>query len=333
MSPRGDLKFFPLPVVILGINKNKQSGILIVKSEIGTGQIFFQEGEVVGAMSPLKAAERLGDVLRKQGILSAEHLQEALKKQKKEGKKRLGQILIALTPESTDEIKDAIRYQTEESFFDLMGWKVGIFDFKPEEFFGDDLVFLDPKDLLAESTRRVSNIIQKYIDDFFNQDSISEEKIIEKLRSIFGIDYLQILNQIASFHSINIPPVIELPNKDFDKNLLEFILEQSNANLIMIMGLDGGVYNKVSNEIADDENIVHSLATQIWRYLSKLYNQQKHIGTPSNFYVKFEKEIVYVLSLTENFFLVISGDQNFKIEIVMALFNIYRRNILDLVKS
>ncbi len=104
------------------------SGKLLIKSREGFGTIFFREGNIVSASTPL-LKEKLGDRLVRKGVLTEEQMKIAAEVQKRNPGRRLESILIDegyLTQETLFQI---LKDVSEDVMFGMMFWN-GVYRFE-----------------------------------------------------------------------------------------------------------------------------------------------------------------------------------------------------------
>ena len=169
MAIKGSLKEASLPDVLQLLAMGKKSGCLSVTHRSNFGYIYFNKGKISYA-SIVNRRDRLGDILVKSGLISPAQLEQAVAAQDRARDKRLGEILVALTFISREELHTQIRGQIEDAVFFLFTWTQGTFNFeadiRPEE--QDFLVSINPETLLLEGARRVDewSLIEKKIPSF-----------------------------------------------------------------------------------------------------------------------------------------------------------------------
>ncbi len=111
------------------IKSEKLTGILALKSHEGFGTIFFSEGVIVNAYSPI-FRERLGRRLVEKGLLSDKDLRKALMYQKKEAKGyRIGDILVKLSLVSKENLNSTLREIVQDILYSMVFWD-GIYRFE-----------------------------------------------------------------------------------------------------------------------------------------------------------------------------------------------------------
>lgn len=136
------------------INMFRKNGVLRFSLVGGTKEIFFEQGEVVSALSTF-AEEDFGEVLCELGKLSREQLQEAGLREAKPG--TLARVLAERGMVSPKDLWHAARYQVETIVFNLFSHHRGSFCFihaparKPAEV----KLSMCTQNLIMEGLRRV----------------------------------------------------------------------------------------------------------------------------------------------------------------------------------
>src|SRR3989338_3252913 len=169
MAIKGSLKEASLPDVLQLLSMGKKTGCLSVADRSNFGYIFFDHGQITYA-SIVNRRDRLGDILVKGGLITAEQLQAAIDRQAHVRNKRLGELLVEMGSLSRPDLERYMRVQIEEAVYYLFTWSSGTFSFesevRPEE--QDFLVRISPESLLLEGARRVDEwgLIEKKIPSF-----------------------------------------------------------------------------------------------------------------------------------------------------------------------
>ena len=169
MAIKGSLKEASLPDVLQLLSMGKKTGCLSVADRSNFGYIFFDDGLITYA-SIVNRRDRLGDILVKSGLITAEQLHAAIERQSHVRNKRLGELLVEMGALSRPDLERYMRVQIEEAVYYLFTWSSGTFSFesevKPDE--QDFLVRISPESLLLEGARRVDewSLIEKKIPTF-----------------------------------------------------------------------------------------------------------------------------------------------------------------------
>jgi len=168
MALQGSIKDFGLPDIFQLIGLQRKTGILTLNKEQETVTVTFENGMVVNADTSAKRLEdRLGNLLVKQGKLTAQKLEEVLQKQK-DTLQRLGHILVANNFISQKDLQTALQVQVSQNVFKLFRWKAGDYHFEPAEKVEFDRANIQPMSsdfILMEGIRMVDEwpIIEKKI--------------------------------------------------------------------------------------------------------------------------------------------------------------------------
>src|SRR5487761_2421581 len=89
MAIKGSLKEASLPDVLQLLAMGKKTGCLSVNHRSNFGYIYFDKGRISYA-SIVNRRDRLGDLLVKDGIITAEQLQAAIDAQERQRDRRIG---------------------------------------------------------------------------------------------------------------------------------------------------------------------------------------------------------------------------------------------------
>lgn len=180
MAIKGSLKEASLPDVLQLLSLGKRTGCMAVADRQNFGYIFFDQGRISYA-SIVNRRDRLGDLLVKNGRLTAEQLEEAIRLQGERRDKKLGEILLGMGIIARDDLEEYMRLQIEEAVYYLFTWTSGTFNFeagvRPDQ--QDFLVAINPESLLLEGARRVDEWSQI-------------EKKLPSFDLIFDVDRLRV---------------------------------------------------------------------------------------------------------------------------------------------
>ncbi len=169
MAIKGSLKEASLPDVLQLLAMGKKTGCLSVNHRTNFGYIYFEKGRISYA-SIVNRRDRLGDMLVKSGIITADQLQSAVQAQDRQRERRIGELLVDMGFLSRDALRQYIREQIEEAVYFLFTWNQGSFNFEadvqPDE--QEFLVSINPESLLLEGARRVDEwtLVEKKIPTF-----------------------------------------------------------------------------------------------------------------------------------------------------------------------
>jgi tetratricopeptide (TPR) repeat protein len=169
MAIKGSLKEASLPDVLQLLALGNKTGCLAVADRQNFGYVYFDEGRICYA-SIVNRRDRLGDLLKRSHVITAEQLEGAIRLQEQRREKRLGEILVEMGALTREDLQRFVQLQIEESVYFLFTWTSGTFNFeagvRPEQ--QEFLVSINPESLLLEGARRVDewSQIEKKIPSF-----------------------------------------------------------------------------------------------------------------------------------------------------------------------
>src|SRR5437762_7455858 len=190
MALEGTLKDFSLADIFQLIGLQRKTGVLTLRGKDDTVSVTFLDGKVVGADSLNRRLEnRLGNVLIKSGVLTADQLGRALEIQK-ETLQRLGFILTHYGIISSDSLKQAIQLQILQIVYRLFRWKDGDYHFSQEttiEYDRDNVVPITAESILMEGARMIDEwpIIEKRIRSY---EMVFRKKLTDQEIVVVGAD-------------------------------------------------------------------------------------------------------------------------------------------------
>ncbi len=158
MNLQGDFEGLFLTSILQLLCNDQKSGLLLVNSGSNECKVFFDEGTIVYASGSQKES-RLGYILRRDGIISAEQLQKCLALAR-EQKLSLGKILVEKGHVSLNTLKKYNTKQVEEILYSLLLWKKGKFEYKDVKLNLEGMVItqLNPMKLILEASRRIDEM-------------------------------------------------------------------------------------------------------------------------------------------------------------------------------
>jgi hypothetical protein len=160
MSIEGDIEDFSLSEVMQVIGQGRKTGTLAVEGERETIWVYFKDGRAVFA-TPSNLREQLGMMLLKDGEVTSEQLELALRAQRKMhaggNPIRLGTILVAMGAVSRKALEEKIKHQIRESIYAAIGERGGRFRFFPELDLDEEdiLVSMNVEAIILEGARRI----------------------------------------------------------------------------------------------------------------------------------------------------------------------------------
>ncbi len=131
MAIEGLLKELNIQDVLQLLSLANKTGVLSVRSDTQHDEavIHFSKGEIVSAARG-QSNRRLGQLLQRAGKLTPGVLHAALDIQRSEPDRRLAEILLEMGAVPRDELERQLRFQMEETLYELMGWHEGGFTFE-----------------------------------------------------------------------------------------------------------------------------------------------------------------------------------------------------------
>jgi tetratricopeptide (TPR) repeat protein len=166
MAIRGSLREASLPDVLQLLAMGKKSGCLSVSDRQQFGSIHFERGRISHA-AIVNRRDRLGDILVKQGLVSAQALEAAIADQATHPQRRIGDLLVASGHLKREQLHQYLKQQIEEAVYLLFTWSQGTFMFEPDVQPDPQeiTVSISPESLLLEGARRIDewSLIEKKI--------------------------------------------------------------------------------------------------------------------------------------------------------------------------
>jgi hypothetical protein len=133
---------------------HESTGVLEVSRGPVTKTLYFKNGRIVFAASS-DPNDRLGEMLLRQGKISLDQLEEALRR--RPSGKRLGTLLVEVGSLTPDGLVAAVLEQVRTIALDVLAWSDGAYRFKPGDLPTEEVVTLDMHTgaLLLEAVRRI----------------------------------------------------------------------------------------------------------------------------------------------------------------------------------
>lgn len=158
MAIEGPLRELGIQDVLQLLELAKKTGILLVRSERLNDEavVHFDRGVVVFA-TRRRSMRMLGQQLLRAGKLTERELDRALAVQQEGAGQRLGGILVEQGSVGEDELIRHLKFQLEETIYDLLGWDEGYFRFEESEGINRSTPRVEVRieSLLMEGARRI----------------------------------------------------------------------------------------------------------------------------------------------------------------------------------
>jgi hypothetical protein len=156
MSFTGNLKTVTFPDLLQLIASGRKTGTVAITRGKIKKEIYFKEGNILGASSYDADDDLLGSIILKAGRVSKGDLQRAVYVHRTSGKK-IGQTMVEMGLITRDELKVFLRRRIEEIIFELFSWKEGDFIFHEGELpdRSKRTVELSTMSIVMEGSRRI----------------------------------------------------------------------------------------------------------------------------------------------------------------------------------
>ncbi|MGK7312733.1 MAG: DUF4388 domain-containing protein [Candidatus Longimicrobiales bacterium M2_2A_002] len=156
MPIEGPLEELSIADVLQMLDLSQKTGVLTVRSQRMRDEavVHVVDGELVFA-SRRRSMRLLGQQLLREGKLTAGELDRALELQRDDPTQRLGAILVEMGTVDRRELDRQLRFQIEETIYDLMAWDAGYFHFRETDETPDGPIRIRVDSLLMEGARRL----------------------------------------------------------------------------------------------------------------------------------------------------------------------------------
>lgn len=156
MPIEGPLRELGIQDVLQMLDLARKTGVLTVRSQrmMDEAVVHLTDGELVFA-SRRRSMRLLGQQLLRDGKLTEAELERALELQRRDPRQQLGAILIEMGSVDRTELHRHLRFQIEETIYDLLSWDEGYFRFEEMEEATEGPVRVQVDSLLMEGARRI----------------------------------------------------------------------------------------------------------------------------------------------------------------------------------
>lgn len=158
MAIEGPLQELSIQDVLQLLDLAHKTGVLTVRSESLDDEaiVHFSKGAIVFAVRR-RSTRRLGQLLIRSGKLTQRELDTALDLQRRDPTRRLAEILLEMGSISEEELERQLRFQMEETIYEVMGWNEGYFRFEERVEIASNrlLARVRVESLLMEGARRI----------------------------------------------------------------------------------------------------------------------------------------------------------------------------------
>jgi hypothetical protein len=125
----GNVRDFSLVKILVYLNRNRKTGILLLTTPSFTKKIYLDEGDVVFASSSYED-DRLGEMLLKAGKITVEQYDKSVEVLKVSKDKRQGAILVELGYLTPKDLFWGVKYQVKEIIHSMFLIEDGVYTFQ-----------------------------------------------------------------------------------------------------------------------------------------------------------------------------------------------------------
>lgn len=158
MAIEGPLQELSIQDVLQLLDLAHKTGVLTIRSESLDDEaiVHFSKGAIVFAVRR-RSTRRLGQMLIRSGKLTQRELDSALEQQRRDPTRRLAELLLEMGSISEEELEKQLRFQMEETIYEVMGWGEGYFKFEERTEIAQHrlLARVRVESLLMEGARRI----------------------------------------------------------------------------------------------------------------------------------------------------------------------------------
>lgn len=158
MAIEGPLQELSIQDVLQLLDLAHKTGVLTIRSESLDDEaiVHFSKGAIVFAVRR-RSTRRLGQMLIRSGKLTQRELDSALEQQRRDPTRRLAELLLEMGSISEEELEKQLRFQMEETIYEVMGWSEGYFKFEERTEIAQHrlLARVRVESLLMEGARRI----------------------------------------------------------------------------------------------------------------------------------------------------------------------------------
>ena len=139
--------------------QHRRTGQLAVENGDERLKLAFRDGDIIYASST-GVRETVGSMLVRRGLINADQLDTALKRQKQQkGVALLGQILIEMGAVTTDDLNGVVYHQFQNVIRDALTWTQGVGTFTAMDIPDLGEVRVDPREVILETGFRTESLL------------------------------------------------------------------------------------------------------------------------------------------------------------------------------
>ena len=241
---QGRLEDFSLVDLLQGMNLDNKSGALHLKSaKGGSGIVYFDHGDIVGAQEQDREALTLGNVLQQLQLASKQQMDYVFQLQIQDALgKRIGERLVDRRIITPQQLEKALRTQTLWTIRELSLWKSGDYVFQAGERMPEDAVAprVETTSAAMEALRyqhewdRLEYLLPEGMRTYLTMTS--EPPIDHSLQ--FHPDAWRIIARVNAHHTVRrIATALRTPELDVARMVGPLVQEG-----LLLPSSDGGVY-------------------------------------------------------------------------------------------
>jgi curved DNA-binding protein CbpA len=234
----GLLKHYPLPDILLDLQRSEKDGILEIKYGSISKRIYIKNGDMVFATSN-KEEDRMGEVLLRAGKISVDQHYQSFEAMKKTGK-RQGTVLVELGYLKPEDLIWAVKHQVEEIILSLFQWDNGEFVFIEGPLLSEEVITLKlsaanliyrgikkintlthiknampPMDVILYYSTDQMNLFQNINLDKTDKDVLALINGKRNIQEILSISPVDNFSTIKTLYALLNTRIIELKEKEF----------------------------------------------------------------------------------------------------------------------
>lgn len=341
MALQGSLETLYLNSILQMLRTDKKTGLFRAFNGRDEVKIYFSEGDVIYATGSHKNI-RLGQLLLREGLLSADQLYEYLKEAEAQGES-FGKFLVENRYLSAEHLRKMLHKQTEELIMQLFFWEKGQFEYQDAQINIKGLVIakINIMKIILEATRKIDEleVLKKHLpaDDVILQvsEQINDRKEIKlttnELQVLTLVDGKQTVGEMIE--SIGEGPLVALDRFSVYKLIFSLFssgwIEPVAGKEKSVLLVDSTTLITIYNDIL--QAMRRSLEKEIGRQTNQVF-ADCHIRTKSDTvnllenYDPNEPAATNIQRITEA--LEACGDQAYGKALLLDQFNRYINNIL-----
>jgi Domain of unknown function (DUF4388) len=162
MSLRGELREFELPDILQLIASQKKAGWLKVISRGKCHFVFFRDGKITSTKNPAEEEDPLEEYILRRGLLTDDQIDRVAATRRKTGMD-VHDILLKEGLLSAEDIQEIFEAMVEHDIFELMSIHTGTYEFETEERPGpvpEGALYAEIGPILMEGARKADEVAE-----------------------------------------------------------------------------------------------------------------------------------------------------------------------------